>query len=123
MRGVVDLLAVGPPMGPTATATRYLPPARQTGIGGGAKGIVNSKLDASLTPTTFLENEKRISPIEIRTRLEKVPDEDARLFGLSPGSIRPEWMVLTIMWFGIGDIPSIVVGVISAVPIIFFYIS
>ncbi|MEA1914332.1 MAG: ABC transporter permease [Campylobacterota bacterium] len=32
------------------------------------------------------------------------------------------WMVLTIMWFGIGDIPSIVVGVISAVPIIFFYI-
>ena len=33
------------------------------------------------------------------------------------------WMVLTIMWFGIGDIPSIVVGVISAVPIIFFYIA
>jgi len=32
------------------------------------------------------------------------------------------WMVLTIMWFGIGDIPSIAVGVISAVPIIFFYV-
>jgi ABC-type nitrate/sulfonate/bicarbonate transport system permease component len=32
------------------------------------------------------------------------------------------WMVLTIMWFGIGNIPSIIVGVISAVPIIFFYI-
>ncbi|MGM0623458.1 MAG: ABC transporter permease [Campylobacterota bacterium] len=32
------------------------------------------------------------------------------------------WMVLSIMWFGIGNIPSIMVGVISAVPIIFFYI-
>lgn len=32
------------------------------------------------------------------------------------------WMVLAIMWLGIGDLPSIVVGVISAVPIIFFYI-
>lgn len=31
-------------------------------------------------------------------------------------------MVLAIMWLGIGDLPSIVVGVISAVPIIFFYI-
>jgi DNA-directed RNA polymerase subunit A' len=48
-------------------------------------------------PTTFMENEKRISPIEIRTRLEKIPDEDIRLFGLNPKSIRPEWMILTIM--------------------------
>ncbi len=48
-------------------------------------------------PTTFLENEKRISPIEIRTRLEKITDEDCEVFGLDPKSIRPEWMVLTIM--------------------------
>ena len=27
-------------------------------------------------PTTFLESDKRITPIEIRTRLEKIPDED-----------------------------------------------
>jgi len=48
-------------------------------------------------PTTFLEAEKRISPIEIRTRLEKVPDEDCWLFGINPGHARPEWMVLTIL--------------------------
>ncbi len=48
-------------------------------------------------PTTFIENEKRISPIEIRTRLEKISDEDCRLFGLNPQFARPEWMVLTIL--------------------------
>ncbi len=48
-------------------------------------------------PTTFLENEKRISPIEIRTRLEKITDDDCEVFGLNPKSIRPEWMVLTIL--------------------------
>src|SRR3989344_1821982 len=39
-------------------------------------------------PTTFLESEKRISPIEIRTRLEKLPDQDLVLFGLH-SHIRP----------------------------------
>lgn len=48
-------------------------------------------------PTTFLENEKRISPIEVRTRLEKIPDEDTILFGLNPKVVRPEWMVLTVL--------------------------
>ncbi len=48
-------------------------------------------------PTTFLESEKRISPIDIRTRLEKIPDEDVELFGISPKSARPEWMVLTVL--------------------------
>jgi len=48
-------------------------------------------------PTTFLENEKRLNPIEIRTRLEKVQDEDLELFGLVPKHARPEWMVLTIL--------------------------
>ncbi len=48
-------------------------------------------------PTTFLENEKRISPIEVRTRLEKITDDDCEVFGLDPKSIRPEWMVLTIL--------------------------
>ncbi|MCB9359312.1 DNA-directed RNA polymerase subunit A' [Candidatus Woesearchaeota archaeon] len=48
-------------------------------------------------PTTFMENEKRLSPIEVRTRLEKVTDDDCFFFGLNPKSIRPEWMVLTIM--------------------------
>lgn len=48
-------------------------------------------------PTTYLENEKRISPIEIRTRLEKIPDEDCELFGLIAPHARPEWMVLTVL--------------------------
>ncbi|MBI5398912.1 DNA-directed RNA polymerase subunit A' [Candidatus Woesearchaeota archaeon] len=48
-------------------------------------------------PTTYLENDKRISPIEIRTRLEKISDDDALLFGLNAKSVRPEWLVLTIL--------------------------
>jgi DNA-directed RNA polymerase subunit A' len=48
-------------------------------------------------PTTFFEEDKRISPIEIRTRLEKIPDEDAALFGLIVPYVRPEWMVLTFL--------------------------
>jgi DNA-directed RNA polymerase subunit A' len=48
-------------------------------------------------PTTFLENEKRLSPIEIRSRLEKVSDEDLEVFGLNAKVIRPEWMVLTVL--------------------------
>jgi len=48
-------------------------------------------------PTTFFENEKRLNPIEVRTRLEKIPDEDCELFGLKSESARPEWMVLTVL--------------------------
>ena len=48
-------------------------------------------------PTTFLEDEKRISPIAIRNRLEKIKDEDVARLGLDPRFARPEWMVLTII--------------------------
>ena len=48
-------------------------------------------------PTTFVENEKRISPIEIRARLEKIPDDDLALFGINPQAVRPEWTVLTVL--------------------------
>lgn len=48
-------------------------------------------------PTTFLEEEQRISPIEIRSRLERVPDEDIQLFGINPEVARPEWMILTVL--------------------------
>ena len=48
-------------------------------------------------PTTVYENEKRLTPIEIRSRLEKVPDEDCTLFGINPVAFRPEWTVLTIL--------------------------
>jgi DNA-directed RNA polymerase subunit A' len=48
-------------------------------------------------PTSFLEDDKRISPIEIRTRLEKIPNEDLAAFALDGEKVRPEWMVLTIL--------------------------
>jgi len=48
-------------------------------------------------PTTFLENEKRINPIEVRARLEKVSDEDLIIFGLNTEVVRPEWTILTVM--------------------------
>ncbi|MBN2881275.1 DNA-directed RNA polymerase subunit A' [Candidatus Woesearchaeota archaeon] len=48
-------------------------------------------------PSTFNEGDQRLSPIEIRSRLEKISDEDCRLFGLTPECARPEWMILTIM--------------------------
>ena len=48
-------------------------------------------------PTTFLEDEKRVSPIEVRARLERIPDKDLKIFGLKPETARPEWMVLTVL--------------------------
>ena len=48
-------------------------------------------------PSTYLEEDKRLSPIEVRTRLEKINDDDCQIFGLNPKFVRPEWMVLTIL--------------------------
>ncbi len=48
-------------------------------------------------PTTYLEDERRISPIEIRTRLERISDDDVALFGLNPEAMRPEWAILTVL--------------------------
>jgi DNA-directed RNA polymerase subunit A' len=53
-------------------------------------------------PSTFLEDEKKISPIEVRMRLEKIPDDDLKVFGVNPVALRPEWTVLTVM-----PIPSV----------------
>ena len=48
-------------------------------------------------PTTFLEDDKKLSPIEVRARLEMIRDEDLPLFGINPEFARPEWMVITIL--------------------------
>ncbi|MGE0793208.1 MAG: DNA-directed RNA polymerase subunit A' [Candidatus Woesearchaeota archaeon] len=48
-------------------------------------------------PSTFLENEKRINPIEIRGRFERIPNEDIELLGINPAVARPEWMILTVL--------------------------
>ena len=48
-------------------------------------------------PTTFLEDDKRINPIDIRTRLERIGDSEVSFLGLDPKFARPEWMVLTVL--------------------------
>ena len=48
-------------------------------------------------PTSFLEDEKRISPVSVRARLERVPDDQLPLFGLNAATARPEWMILTVL--------------------------
>ncbi len=48
-------------------------------------------------PTTFFEDTKRLNPIELRARLEKISDEDCLLLGLRPEFSRPEWMILTVL--------------------------
>ncbi|MBD3318359.1 DNA-directed RNA polymerase subunit A' [Candidatus Woesearchaeota archaeon] len=48
-------------------------------------------------PSTFIEGEKRLTPIDVRSRLEKIPDEDLPLFAINPEMGRPEWLVLTIL--------------------------
>jgi DNA-directed RNA polymerase subunit A' len=56
-------------------------------------------------PTTFsevlLEDGKKIehklTPADIRARLERIPDSDLRLLGINPDVARPEWTILTVL--------------------------
>ncbi len=48
-------------------------------------------------PYFFFVDGKRLTPVDVRAWLEKVPDEDAELLGISPEAGRPEWMVLTLL--------------------------
>ncbi len=48
-------------------------------------------------PTTFREEGRKLTPKEIRERLEKIPDEDLPLLGINPETARPEWMILTVL--------------------------
>ncbi len=48
-------------------------------------------------PTFFYENEHRLTPKDVRERLEKIPDEDLPAFGMEPKAVRPEWLVLTVL--------------------------
>jgi DNA-directed RNA polymerase subunit A' len=47
-------------------------------------------------PYIFYESEIRLSPIEVRARLEKIQEEDLAIFGYNK-KFRPEWMVLTVL--------------------------
>lgn len=48
-------------------------------------------------PTTFMEGDKRLSPIEVRARLAKIQEKDLELMGMDPTQARPEWMILTLL--------------------------
>ena len=50
-------------------------------------------------PTTFriVKDNNKLTPKEVRERLERIPDEDLRALGMDPAVCRPEWMVLTAL--------------------------
>ncbi len=52
-------------------------------------------------PTTFyeekMEGSVRLTPIDIRDRLERITADDAYLMGIDIRVTRPEWMILTVM--------------------------
>lgn len=48
-------------------------------------------------PFYFFVGKKRLFPVEIRERLEKISDEDCKKVGVNPKTCRPEWAVLTLL--------------------------
>jgi DNA-directed RNA polymerase subunit A' len=49
-------------------------------------------------PYNYFENDIRLSPIEVRARLEKISEDDLEILGMDVKSgFRPEWMVLTVL--------------------------
>lgn len=47
-------------------------------------------------PSVFYSGKNRLFPNEIRERLERITDDDYRLFGFNP-KVRPEWFILTLL--------------------------
>jgi len=55
-----------------------------------------------MKPTTFYEHQReggviRLDAGTIRSRLERIPDDDLRLLGYDPSSARPEWAILQVL--------------------------
>lgn len=48
-------------------------------------------------PTTFRIGKRRLFPGDIRDKLARIPDDEARLAGIDPKIFRPEWAVLTLL--------------------------
>ena len=56
-------------------------------------------------PSTYVEidevdgikYEHKLMPTDVRTRLEKMSDEDTEVIGMDPQNARPEWMILTVL--------------------------
>ncbi|QHN08051.1 DNA-directed RNA polymerase subunit A' [Methanothermobacter sp. THM-2] len=48
-------------------------------------------------PVSIVEGDYKLTPSEVRERLEKITDDDALILGVNPEVARPEWMVLTVL--------------------------
>ncbi|MEK6903078.1 MAG: DNA-directed RNA polymerase subunit A' [Nanoarchaeota archaeon] len=48
-------------------------------------------------PTTFVENDKKVNPAQVKARLEKIPDKDMEILGIDAAYARPEWMILKVL--------------------------
>ncbi|MDR2544203.1 MAG: DNA-directed RNA polymerase subunit A' [Methanobrevibacter sp.] len=48
-------------------------------------------------PVSIMEGGYKLTPSEIREKLESITDEDSLLLGVNPEVARPEWMVLTVL--------------------------
>ncbi len=48
-------------------------------------------------PTTFREENTKLTPKEVRARLERIPDDDLWPLGINPDVTRPEYMVLKVL--------------------------
>ncbi|MEM1526236.1 MAG: DNA-directed RNA polymerase subunit A' [Ignisphaera sp.] len=58
------------------------------------------KLEKPTTIEEYYEEVRgatRLNPLAIRSRLERIPNEDVELLGFDPQDSRPEWMVLTTL--------------------------
>ena len=57
---------------------------------------VKIKLDK---PTTFraVDDNHKLTPLDIRKRLENIPDDVLSTLGMDPTTCRPEWMILTVL--------------------------
>ena len=48
-------------------------------------------------PTTFRIGKRRLFPSEIRDKLVKIPQSEAKIAGIDPEIFRPEWAILTLL--------------------------
>jgi len=59
-------------------------------------GDVQPKLQLD-KPTTFREEGRKLTPKEVRARLERIPNGDLLPLGFNPKITRPEFMVITVL--------------------------
>jgi DNA-directed RNA polymerase subunit A' len=48
-------------------------------------------------PTTYVQGEKRLNPIAVRSRLEKISEEDLKVLGFNKKTSKPEWAIIKLL--------------------------